>query len=408
MNSLDEVYTKLTLPTSAKLVLLVLDGLGDLAVEDEGYLTPLEAASTPNLDDLTQNSAQGRLQGVAPGITPGCGAGHLGLFGYNPLEYPLGRGVMEAFRLKVGLQPGDVAARANFCTLNSEGVVTDRRAGRLNTTDCVRLCEQLSQTIPEIEDVKVTIQAGRGHRLVVVFRGPGLGGPVADFDPGEEGHPIPRGQPVDTTSHEAQKTARIVQALCDQARETLREEGRANGLLLRGIATQPVLTPFSERFQLHPVSLAIDSTATGLAQLVGMTCETGMQSLEDQFRRYRGLYDRYDYFFIHYKYPENFGIKGQFEAKKKAIEDLDAALPQLMQKRPDVLAITGDHSTPCSMSGASWHPQPVLLNSPFSGSDKLDRFNETAANLGSLGVFESRYLIRLMQAHARMFKKYGA
>jgi 2,3-bisphosphoglycerate-independent phosphoglycerate mutase len=139
-----------------------------------------------------------------------------------------------------------------------------------------------------------------------------------------------------------------------------------------------------------------------------MTKIEGPQTIAEQFERYLTEYDTFNFFFIHYKYTDKFGEDGNFEAKKKAIEDFDAALPILLKKKPDVLAITGDHSTPCALKAHSWHPQPVLLHALASGSDKLDRFTETGANSGSLGVFEAKFLIRLMQANAKMFDKFGA
>ena len=408
MNTLDSLYADLTLPTTAKLVLLVLDGLGDLAMQEEGYLTPLEAASTPNLDDLAQDSAQGRMNPVAPGITPGSGPGHLALFGYDPIEFQVGRGVVEALGFGIELMPGDVAARVNFCTLDAAGNVSDRRAGRIETPECERLCAILSEGVKSIDDVQVIIRPGKGHRFVVVFRGEGMEGPLSDSDPHCEGSPIQAVVPIDPNSVKAKKTAEVVGKFYQAALPLLASEKLSNGFLMRGITHQSDIPSVEERYKLRATSIAVNPVYQGLAKLVGMNKEVGPQSISDQFSRYLEVYDRYDYFFIHYKYTDMYGSGGNFEGKKKAIEDLDAALPILMKKRPDVLAITGDHSTPCSIQGPSWHPQPVLLNSPFSGSDKLDRFSETSANLGSLGVFDAKYLMRLMQANARMFKKFGA
>jgi 2,3-bisphosphoglycerate-independent phosphoglycerate mutase len=406
--NLDSLYSELTLKTDAKLVLLVLDGLGDLAAGGPDSCTPLEAAATPNLDVLTQNAAQGRMIPVAPGITPGSGPGHLALFGYDPIEYQVGRGVIEALGLGLELKGGDVAARANFCTLSPKGIVTDRRAGRIETEVCQDLCALLSKRIQKIDGVEVIIRPGKGHRFVVVFRGKGLEGPLTDADPHREGLPIPTAQPVNKKSVKAKKTARLVAEFCKQALPVLSKKKPANGFLMRGIAHQPDIPAFEERYGLRAACIAVYPMYKGLAQLVGMTKLEGPQTIAEQFQRYVQQYDRFDYFFIHYKYTDMHGEDGNFEAKKKAIEDLDAALPILLQKKPDVLAVTGDHSTPCPLKGHSWHPQPVLLASAYSGSDKLERFTETGANMGSLGLFEAKYLMRLMQANARMFDKFGA
>ena len=406
--NLDALYSQLTLKPEAKLALVVLDGVGDLATGGPDSSTPLEAATTPNLDAVTRNAAQGRMIPVAPGITPGSGPGHLGLFGYDPLEFEVGRGVIEALGLGIDLKAGDVAARANFCTLDAKGIVTDRRAGRIDTKVCEELCALLSKKIKTVGDSEVIIRPGKGHRFVVIFRGKGLEGPLTDADPHREGLPIPLARPVNSKSVKAKKTAKIVQEFFKAALPVIAKRKPANGFLMRGIAHQPAIPTFAERYQLRAACLAVYPMYKGLAQLVGMEKLEGPQTIAEQFQKYLEEYDHYDYFFIHYKYTDMHGEDGNFDAKKKAIEDFDAALPILLQKRPDVLAITGDHSTPCVLKGHSWHPIPVLLASAYSGSDKLDRFTETGANMGSLGVFESKFLIRLMQANARMFDKFGA
>jgi 2,3-bisphosphoglycerate-independent phosphoglycerate mutase len=406
--NLDALYSELTLKTKAKLALVVLDGLGDLATREQLYLTPLEAAATPNLDRLCKDSAQGRMIPAAPGITPGSGPGHLGLFGYDPLAFQVGRGVIEALGLGLELKHGDVAARANFCTLDKKGIVTDRRAGRIPTETCEKLCALLTGKIKRLGDTEVIIKAGKEHRFVVIFRGSGLEGPLTDADPNRDGFSIPIVHPRDPDNAGQKKMAAIIADFYRAALPVLAGEKPANGFLLRGIAHQPHIPLFEERYHLKAAALAVYPMYKGLAQLVGMKKIEGPTNIVEQFERYLKEYDHFDYFFIHYKYTDKAGEDGNFSAKKKAIEDFDAALPILLKKKPDVLAITGDHSTPVAVKGHSWHSQPVLLHSALSGSDKLERFTETGANLGSLGVFEAKYLIRLMQANARMFDKFGA
>jgi 2,3-bisphosphoglycerate-independent phosphoglycerate mutase len=409
MSKLDEVYSKLTIKTGAKLALVVLDGLGDIATAAQGNLTPLEAAKTPNLDALVRaGCAQGRLTPVAPGITPGSGPGHLGLFGYDPLEFEVGRGVIETLGLGIELTAGDVAARANFCTLDDQGIVTDRRAGRIATEICERLCGILSAKIKKLGTSQVFIYPGKEHRFVVVFRGAGLEGPLTDTDPNREGLPIADAQPVDAKNAGQKKVAKLIADFYKAALPLLAKEKPANGFLMRGIAHQPDIPTFEQRYQLKAAALAVYPMYKGLSQLVGMTKIEGPQTIREQFERYVAEYENYDYFFIHFKYTDKAGEDGNFAAKVKAIEEFDAALPVLLARKPDVLAITGDHSTPCALKGHSWHPQPVLLHSASCGNDKLDRFTETGANLGSLGVMEAKYLIRHMQANAKMFDKFGA
>ena len=406
--NLDALYSELTLKPAAKLALVVLDGLGDVATREQDYLTPLEAAVTPNLDGLCKDSAQGRMCPIAPGITPGSGPGHLALFGYDPLEYQVGRGVIEALGLGLELKAGDVAARANFCTLAAKGIVADRRAGRIATEVCEKLCAMLAAKVQRIGDTQVIIKPGKEHRFVVVFRGKGLEGPVTDADPNREGFPIPTVTARDPKNAGQKKMAKLVAEFYKAALPVIAQEKPANGFLMRGIAHQPHIPLFEDRYKLRPACLAVYPMYKGLAQLVGMKKIEGPQTIAEQFQRYLAEYDNFDFFFIHFKYTDKYGEDGNFAAKKKAVEDFDAALPILLGKKPDVLAITGDHSTPCVIKGHSWHPQPVLLHSPYSGSDKLERFTETGANSGSLGLFEAKYLIRLMQANARMLDKFGA
>jgi 2,3-bisphosphoglycerate-independent phosphoglycerate mutase len=405
---LDDLYSELTLKTNAKLALVVLDGLGDVATRGQGFLTPLEAARTPNLDALSKDSAQGRMLPLAPGITPGSGPGHLGLFGYDPVEFQVGRGVIEALGLGMELQPGDVCARANFATVDPKGIVIDRRAGRIPTDICEKLCALLAAKVKKIGDTQVIIKAGKEHRFVVLFRGKGLQGPLTDADPNREGFSIPAVKPRDPKNAGQKKMAKLVADFYKLALPVIAREKPANGFLMRGIAHQPEIPLFEDRYRLRAAALAVYPMYKGLAQLVGMKKVEGPQTIQEQFERYLTEYENFDFFFIHFKYTDKYGEDGNFQAKKKAIEEFDAALPILLRKKPDVLAITGDHSTPCVMKGHSWHPQPVLLHSAYSGSDKLERFTETGANAGSLGIFEAKYLIRLMQANARAFDKFGA
>lgn len=409
MSKLDEVYAKLQVKNGAKLALVVLDGLGDIATAATGNMTPLEAARTPNLDALVRSGcSQGRMIPVAPGITPGSGPGHLALFGYDPIEWEVGRGVIETLGLGIELKNGDVAARANFCTLDAAGLVTDRRAGRIATEICERLCGILSAKIKKLGETQVKIYPGKEHRFVVVFRGKGLEGPLTDTDPNREGLAIATAQPTDSQNAGQKKMAKLIADFYAVALPLLAKEKPANGFLMRGVAHQPNIPTFADRYGLRAAALAVYPMYKGLAQLVGMTKVEGPETIAQQFERYVKEYDNYDFFFIHYKYTDKAGEDGNFAGKVKAIEDFDEALPLLLARKPHVLAITGDHSTPCALKSHSWHPQPVLIHSAASGNDKLDRFTETGANSGGLGIFEAKYLMRLMQAQAGMFDKFGA
>lgn len=404
----ETLYRSLRLPhePEGKLVLLVLDGVGDIATVATHYRTPLEVAATPNLDELAQASAMGRMTPLLPGITPGSGPGHLGLFGYDPAVFRVDRGVIEALGLGIDLRMGDVAARANFCTVNTEGVVTDRRAGRIDTELNRGLCQKLG-AIKKIGGTEIIVRHGKSHRFVVVFRGGGIAGPLPDSDPHRAGLPI---GPIVAESQDDKvgRAAEVIARFYRQAMALLAEEFPANGFLLRGIGSLPRIPGFEERYQLRAASIAVFPMYRGLAQLIGMRNLEEAADIRQQFRQYLDEFERFDYFFIHVKGTDVAGEDGDFDGKVAVIEALDQALPILLQKRPLVLAITGDHSTPVPMKSHSWHPQPILLNSPVSGSDRLSRFTETCANRGSLGVFQSKYLIRLMMANAGLYRKFGA
>lgn len=404
----ETLYKSLRLPNQpdTKLVLLVLDGIGDIATSETRFLTPLEAAKTPNLDELAKASALGRMTPVAPGVTPGSGPGHLGLFGYDPLEYEVGRGVIEALGLGIELKAGDVAARANFATLDDKGIVTDRRAGRIPTEVNEALCAKL-QKIKKVDGAEVIIRPGKSHRFVVVFRGKGLEGPLTDSDPHHEGAPMKKVEAA-VKSSKAKEAAAIVNAFYAKALPLIEKERPANGFLLRGIAHLPKIPTFEERFGLKGGAIAVYPMYKGLAQLIGMQKLEGTNTTQEEFEKYLAEYGNYNYFFIHVKGTDMAGEDGNFDQKVAVVEDVDRALPTLLQKKPMVLAITGDHSTPVPMKSHSWHPQPVMIHGPVSGSDKLDRFTETNANRGSLGNFKSRNLIRYMMANARLFDKFGA
>jgi len=401
------VLESLVLEGETRIVLLVLDGIGDLPDAARGGQTPLEAARTPNLDAIVPAAALGRLQPVGPGITPGSGPGHLGLFGYDPIETVVGRGVLEALGAGVPLKSGDVAARANFCTLDGAGVVTDRRAGRIPSEVCARLVGTLKAQASRIEDVEIVLEPGKGHRFVAVLRGAGLAGDVSDADPHREGKPVPASHPL-ASSPAAEKTARIVNAFVARARQVLEREHPANGVLLRGLSARPSFPGYRERFKLRAAAIAAYPMYRGVAELAGMEVlpvgETPAEAFALAGKRWRD----FDYFFIHVKGTDMAGEDGNFAAKVEAVESVDRALPALLALKPDVLCITGDHSTPVPAKAHSWHPVPALVRAPLCGADGASRFHERAARTGSLGLLRSQDLIAVLLANAGRLDKYGA
>ena len=397
----------LVIDSQTKIVLLVLDGLGDLPHPAHEGRTPLEAARTPNLDRIAPAAALGRLLPVAQGITPGSGPGHLGLFGYDPIETTVGRGVLEAIGAGLELRPGDVAARANFCTVDDAGVVTDRRAGRISSETCARLVDVLRGSLARIEDVDLILEPGKGHRFVAVLRGPGLAGEVSDADPHHEGVPIPLARAQEAGPGSA-RAAHVVNAFLTGARRVLAAESPANAVLMRGLSSRPRLASYAEKFRLRAAALAAYPMYRGVAQLAGMRVVPVGEPPADAFAAAARRWSEFDYFFIHVKATDMAGEDGDFGAKVAAIEAVDAALPDLLALQPDVLCITGDHSTPVMVRGHSWHPVPVLVHARFCGADQAARFHEKSARGGSLGVLASRDLIAVLLANAGRLDKYGA
>ncbi len=402
MTDLHRLTRRLIRKHDSRIVLLVCDGLGGLPLSPGGK-TELETARTPNMDALAAAGTLGLSIPVLPGIAPGSGPGHLGLFGYDPLVYDIGRGVLEALGIDFELGPNDVAARGNFCTLDEAGRITDRRAGRIPSDVGARLCEKLDGiTIPGVE---VFVRPVKEYRLVVVFRGEGLGPDVEDTDPQATGvaplDPQPRNE-------QSQRTAEVAREFLRQARELLRDEHPANMLTLRGFASRPQMPDFDEAYGLRAAALAVYPMYRGLARLVGMQVLDAGSTLDDQLSRLEAVWSDFDFFFIHYKYTDSTGEDGNFDAKVARIEEVDAAIPRITALGPDVLIITGDHSTPSKLRSHSWHPVPVLLSAETCRPDACNSFGESECLRGGLGQFEAKYLMLLALAHARRLEKYGA
>lgn len=386
----------------SKIVLLVADGLGGLPREPGG-LTELETAKTPHLDALARRGTLGLSIPVLPGITPGSGPGHLGLFGYDPLEYQIGRGVLEALGIDFDLGPNDVAIRGNFCTLDAAGNISDRRAGRIKSEQAAPLCEKLNQI--KIPGVEVFVRHVKEYRLVVVFRAAGLGGDVHDTDPQATG--VPPLDPV-AKSPESARTVEVAKEFLRQARTVLQNDAPANFLMLRGIAKRPPIPTFEEVYGTRAAAIAVYPMYRGLARLVGMDVLDAGQTLDDQCRRLKAAWNDYDFFFMHFKYTDSTGEDGNFAAKVQRTEELDAAIPQITALQPEVLIVTGDHSTPSKMKSHSWHPVPTLLAADTCRFDGSTTFGETQCRQGGLGQFEAKYLMGLALAHAGRLEKFGA
>lgn len=389
----------------SKIVLLVLDGLGGLPDQATGSQTSLEAARTPNLDALAGQGICGLHQPVAPGITPGSGPAHLGLFGYDPLTYHVGRGVLSALGIDFDLQPGDVAARGNFATVDDAGRVKDRRAGRIPTEKSAELCALLQERVT-LSDAQFFIQPVKEYRFLFVLRGDGLLADINETDPLEVGDTPLK---AEAQCPEAEKTAVLVRSFVEQTAAILADHEPANMVLMRGFSQLPRWPSMQEVFGLKAVAIARYPMYRGVAKLVGMEALPASHSVDEEFDRLAQCWADYDFFFVHTKRTDSAGEDGDFDRKVTLIEKVDTFVPRILELEPDVIIVTGDHSTPAKMRYHSWHPVPVLLWSDICRPDRVTQFGERACLAGGLGVrFPVTDLMPLALAHARRLEKFGA
>lgn len=391
---------KLCIKTDSKIVLLVIDGVGGVPLNG---LTELDKANTPNLDALAQKSITGLTDPIAPGITPGSGPAHISLFGYDPVKYEIGRGVLEALGVGIELTSRDIAVRGNFASIDKNRVIIDRRAGRISTEKNKELCQMLQQKIKMIEDVEIHITPGKEYRFVLVLRGDGLDDNVNETDPQKTGEmPIP----CEAFDKESEKTARVINKFVELCESLL--ELPANGVLLRGFAKKPDIPSMNERFKLSPCAIATYPMYKGLSKLVGMkVLETGT-TIVDEIETLKNNYNKYDFFYFHIKKPDSMGEDGNFEGKVKMIEEADSIIPEIERLNPDVFVVTGDHSTPAVLKAHSWHPNPFLLYSKYILTDEVKKFTERECAKGYLGRFNAINAVPLMLAYSLKLKKFGA
>jgi len=398
-----DFYRPLLQANDRRILMLVMDGLGGLPRHEDGD-TELEAATTPHLDALALRGICGLHTPVGPGITPGSGPAHLGIFGYDPVKYVVGRGVLAALGIGFDLQPGDVAARGNFCSVDEDGKVTDRRAGRIPTEKGRELCEILAEI--EIEGVEVHVEVVKEYRFLLVLRGEGLDGRVADTDPQAVGADVLTPRALDDR---AQRTAELAGRFQAEARRRLADHHPANMVLLRGFSQKPDWPTFAHAFGLRAAAVAGYPMYRGVARLLGMeVLETGSEP-EELFGTVVSRWGEHDFVYLHVKPTDSAGEDGDFDRKVKLIERTDALLPEVLKLEPDVVVVTGDHSTPSTLRSHSWHPVPTLLWAPTCRPDAVSRFGERACLQGALGPrFPARDLMPLALAHAQRLEKFGA
>ncbi|MGV8058052.1 MAG: 2,3-bisphosphoglycerate-independent phosphoglycerate mutase [Smithellaceae bacterium] len=399
-----DLIDRLVAKNEKKIIFLVMDGLGGLPQSPEGR-TELEQALTPNLDRLAASGACGLLDPVGYGITPGSGPAHFALFGYDPVKYNVGRGLLSAAGLGFPMKSGDFFMRANFATLDNNGLISDRRAGRLATEKNEELCKKLQETVKLDGAKEVFFCTEKEHRALVVLRGGDFSERISETDPQKTGRAPLNAQGL---IPEAEATAAVVNELSAKVIKVLADEPQANCMLLRGFAKYQLFPGMADRFGLKPLAIASYPMYKGIAQLVGMTVVDGLSTLEEEIQALHDNYQEHDFFFIHIKYTDSRGEDGQFEEKIKVIEKIDSLIPGICALNPDVLVVTGDHSTPAVLSGHSWHPVPVLLSAATCLPDLSTSFGERACITGGLGRLPMKYLMGVALAHAGKLQKFGA
>lgn len=387
-----------------KIVLLILDGVGGLPFKGK---TALEVARTPNLDKLAKLNSAGLLDPIFPGITPGSGPAHLSLFGYDPIKYQIGRGILEALGVGMEVSEGDLTSRGNFCIVK-DGIVTDRRATRIPTEVNKKLVEQLNEKIKEIDGIKVSFMSGKEHRFVIKLRGDGLSEEVTDTDPHVAGEKLLESKPR-TSDDKAIRTASIINKVTEKVGNVLKDiDQPPNGIIMRGISGAPKIPQFPEIYKLKSMSIATYPMYLGLTKLIGMDVKYGLKTIEDEIKFFEKSYNDYDYFYIHIKKVDSYGEDGNFEKKVEKIEEVDKIIPRIMDLSPAVLAVTGDHSTPATYKAHSWHPVPVLIVSKWTRISNISAFNESECAKGDIGRIPSLYLTSLLLAHSQRLDKFGA
>ncbi len=393
----------LIISNQTKIVMLIMDGLGGLP-RLPGGRTELETARTPNLDALAKRASLGLTVPVGPGITPGSGPGHLAIFGYDPLQHEIGRGAMEALGVDFELGPDDLAARGNFCSLDTEGRITDRRAGRI-ATEINQELACLLETI-KVEEVEIFIKPVKEHRFAFIMRSPGLNDALSETDPQKIGVPP---LPVIALDSRSEKAARYVNQFITSAQKLLADKYPANMILLRGFAKLPILPTFQEKYGLKAAAIAINGMYRGVAKLVGMqVLNIDGSTLNDEFSALEKNWENFDFFYLHVKKTDTFGELGDFDGKVKAIEEVDSFIPRILALKPDVVVVGGDHSSPSVLKSHSWHPVPTLMYSAFVNADGLPEFGERACARGSLGTIPATHIMPIALANAQRIAKYGA
>ncbi len=402
---IEKILKDIVKKNDKKILLLVMDGLGGLPDPATG-LTELETAKKPNLDEIARSGMCGLSVPVLPGITPGSGPAHLSLFGYDPIEHQIGRGVLEVLGIGMEMDKTDIAIRGNFATIDENRIVTDRRAGRIPTEENRKLVQILQEKIQSIRDVQIIIRTVKEHRLAILLKGRNLSPDVSENDPQKEGFPLKK---VVSLKKDADFTADVLNEFLTTAERVLAGQNtKARAILLRGFSGIPAIEPFEKRYLLKPVCIASYPMYKGLAKLVGMNVIGGLETIDDEIKTLNEVYGDYDFFYLHYKKTDSAGEDGDFKRKVAAIEEFDGKISRIKHLKFDVMCLTGDHSTPSILRSHSWHPVPTAIISQNIIPDDVSSFTERACAKGMLGIINAKDIMYILLANSLKLEKFGA
>ena len=404
-----------------KVVLVIIDGLGDRPISELKDQTPLEAANTPNLDYFATNGITGIMNAIDVGIRPGSDTSHLAIFGYDPETHYTGRGIFEAAGIGMELKKGDIALRGNFATVTEDLIIVDRRAGRIENVS--KLADALNGM--KIDGVRFFVKAGVMHRAGVVLRGSNLSHMVSDNDPHEVGVKVKQVKALDNTE-EAKFTASVINKFLEEAHKILKEHEvnkkrrkerllEANYILLRGASKLTHFEPFEKKYKLKACCIAGAGLYKGIAKVLGMdvlqvkgATGTANTDINAKFIAAKKALAKYDFVFVHIKYADNYAEDGNVFGKLKFIEKIDDALIHLIGIKDTLIVITADHSTPCKLKAHSGDPVPIVMFGEGVRTDKVKEFNERSCMQGGLGRIKGKDLMNEILNLIGKAKLYGA
>ncbi len=406
---------------------MIIDGMADRPLKELGYRTPLEAADTPNMDNLSKIGINGIMDPISPGIRAGSDTSHISILGYDPYEVYTGRGPFEAAGIGVEVITGDIAFRCNFSTQDENGIIIDRRAGRIREGTEIIAKSINSLKLEGFEDIEIIFKESTGHRAVLVLRGAGLSDKVSDSDPKHDGKPPKKVIPLDD-SPEAVKTANILNKFVETSYDILKdhpvnlkriEEGKnpANVILPRGVGAVPHVPPFNEKYGLKSACIAETGLIKGIGKIAGMDLidvegatggiDTDLGSITKSIVNTANGND-YDFILINIDGADEAGHDGKMEEKLKFIEKVDSVIGEIMKIDDIYFILTADHSTPISVMDHTGDPVPIVIKGPEVRVDDVNKFNERAATSGGLCRIKGTNIMNILMDLMNKSEKFGA